>query len=362
MVIDDREKILELNPFKELDVRPMEIGLRADVFLAKRLPWRSRNDIQNLLDAEKITLRGNPVKASYRVRLSDKFWLSIISPKKILGDNASVELDTIYEDEHIVVINKAPGLVVHPSGRRLAGTVIQAVFMRMRDEMRDNPDLRPRLLHRIDRETSGVLVLSKYDEIHRVLQQMFERRKVSKQYLAIVEGVVEQDTGRIDLPLAHDRSSRIGVKMAIDEKRGMPSRTDYAVVERLPGYTLVAARPLTGRQHQIRVHFAAIGHPVVDDLLYKDEKVFLEYVKRDLKPPEGFAVLGRHGLHAQKITFYYAPEGREATFEAPLTSDMARFVECLRNGVPFRPERTDDEASAEDGKGDPPDGDIESVD
>ena len=332
---DDREKILQINPYKELEVRPAEAGARADVLLAARLSWRSRTDIQNLLAAGKITLAGRTVKASCRVRAGDVFWLKLIPPEKILGRDESVELDVLYEDEHIIAVNKAPGHVVHPSGRRLAGSIIQAVYLYLAGKMRENPDLRPRLIHRLDRETSGVLVISKHEGIHRVLQQMFERRQVSKEYLALVEGLIKNDGGRIDLPIARDRESGISVKMRVDRARGRRAVSEYRVVERFDGYTLVAVKLLTGRQHQIRVHFAAIGHPVVDDLLYKNTKVFLEYVSRDLKIPQGFSVLGRHALHAYKLSFHYPPRGGEIAFEAPLAADMARFMDRLRKGVPF---------------------------
>jgi 23S rRNA pseudouridine1911/1915/1917 synthase len=310
--------------------------MRADVLLAARLPWRSRTDIQNLLAAQKITLGGRPVKASCRVRAGDIFWLKIISPEKILGRNEEVELDILYEDEHIVVLNKAPGHIVHPSGRRQAGSIIQAVYLHLAGKMRENPDLRPRLVHRLDRETSGVLVVSKYDAIHRALQQMFEHRRVSKEYLALVEGLIKIDKGRIELPIARDHESRINVKMCVDAARGRRAVSEYRVVERFEGFTLVAVKLLTGRQHQIRVHFAAVGNPVVDDLLYKNTKVFLEYVRRDLKIPAGFSVLGRHALHAHKLSFHYPPQGGEIAFEAPLAEDMALLMDRLRRGGPFK--------------------------
>ena len=327
---DKRFEILDVSPFKELLVRNFEIGMRADTFLARRMPHRSRNGIQKILAEEKITLRGRLVKASYRVKSTDVFWLSIIPSDQIVGDNEAVQLDYLYEDDHIVAVNKGPDIVVHPTGRRLAGTVIQAVYLRMKGQMTANPDMKPRLLHRLDRETSGVLIISKYNEIHRVLQRQFEQRRISKEYVAILEGDVKEDAGEIELPIARDRSSGIGLKMAVDEKRGQHAVTRYEVSERLDGYTVVRARPLTGRQHQIRVHFAAIGHPVVDDLIYKDQKVFLEYVERGLNVPEGFHVLGRHALHAAQLKFYYPPEGAELTIRAPLLRDMADFIRAHR--------------------------------
>jgi len=323
---DKRFEILEVSPFKELLVRRFEIGMRADTFLAARMPHRSRNEIQKILSEEKITLRGRPIKPSYRVKSTDVFWLSIIPRDQIMGDNEAVELDYIYEDDHIIAVNKGPDIVVHPSGRRLAGTVIQAVYLHMKEQMTANPDLKPRLLHRLDRETSGVLVITKYSEIHRVLQQQFEHRKVSKEYVAILEGTLSEDEGQIELPLARDRASGIGVKMAVDEKRGQHALTRFEVTERLDGYTVVRARPLTGRQHQIRAHFAAIGHPVVDDLVYKDEKIFLEYVERGLKVPEGFHVLGRHALHAAQLTFFHPARGEQFAVKAPPAKDMADFI------------------------------------
>jgi len=330
LVDDERFDILEMNTHKELPVRQHEVSMRADMFLASRMPHRSRNEIQKILADKRITLSGKAVKPSYKVKADDIFWLKTISSDLLVGDNSDIKLDYIYEDKHLIVINKQPDIVVHPSGRRVAGTVIQGVLLHMKEDMTGNPDLMPRLLHRIDRETTGVLLISKYQEIHTPLQWMFEHRKISKQYITIVEGAVEKDSGEIELPLARDRSTGIGVKISVNHEHGQHALTRYEVVERLDGFTVVRAKPLTGRQHQIRVHMAAIGHPVVDDLVYKDEKVFLEYVRRGLNAPEGFHILGRHALHAEQLTCFYPPKDKEVTFVAPLWPDMKEFIEKHR--------------------------------
>ena len=327
-----RKDLLALGQKHTFAVGPDRDGVRVDKFLKGVASWLSRHAIQKRIAADTVTIGDRVVKASTKVRAGDVVSVLVPQPPDVVAETRDVPLDIVYEDEWILVINKPPHVVVHPTGRRQSGTVIQAVHYRYRNEIADNPAFNPRLLHRLDRETSGVLALSKYETVHRDLAIQFERREVEKQYLAVVEGVMEQDCGEISLPIGPAAGSEIGVKMDVRQDIGRRAHTGYEVVERFAKHTLVRLTPHTGRSHQLRVHLAAVGHPIVADQLYRDERIFLDYVERGLTRGQTHPLLDRHALHAWRLTLTH--QGKQATFEAPPTGDFAALVETLRGNCP----------------------------
>jgi len=311
-----------------IEVQGGSEAIRLDRFLGPKLHWLSRRVIRERIEKGLILVNDARGKPGRRVRAGDVITAEIPSPATLDVAEQDLCVDVIYEDNDILVVNKAPHVVVHPTGRRVHGTLIQAILHRYRDAMRNDPQLSPRLLHRLDRETSGVLMVSKRETVHRTLARQFEKRMIRKEYLAVVEGAVHPDSGEIRFPLGLASASAVNVKMAVRQDIGKPASTEYHVRDHLPGHTLLSLFPHTGRQHQLRVHLAAMGHPIVADQLYKDEKLFLEYVRGGLARRPIHPLLGRHALHAWRITLDY--DGRERTFEAPLAEDLVRLVAHLR--------------------------------
>ncbi|MFH0962616.1 MAG: RluA family pseudouridine synthase, partial [Planctomycetota bacterium] len=324
----ERKDLLALKQEKIILVSGEAASVRVDRFLAQELPWLSRHAVQDRIIRGAVLLNGAPVKPSRRVRAGDRITVTVPPPALSLADAEDLPIEVIHEDENILVVNKPPHVVVHPTGRRLRGTLIQAVHYRYRDAMRADPGLQPRLLHRLDRETSGVLMISKVPSAHGALALQFERHTVRKEYLAIVEGVIDEDRGEIRLPIGRSARSAVSVKMDVRLDAGRPALTEFEVRERFAAHTLVRLLPRTGRQHQLRVHLAAVGHPILADQLYKDEKHFLDYVRAGMVPRSLHPLLDRHALHAWRITLKY--KGEERTFEAPLAGDLVALLEHLR--------------------------------
>jgi 23S rRNA pseudouridine1911/1915/1917 synthase len=306
-------------------------GLRADVYLALCLPWLARTRIRQKIQMGESLLNGRRYATSARVRPGDLITIDWRGPVERAPAQA---LDILFEDQWILALDKPAGIASHPMGRIQWGTAIQ--FAREKDAgqiaahlARGDADYYPRLVHRLDVFTSGVLLVARTHEAFRAMQRIVEARRLEKTYLAVVEGLLSSDEGRIEHPIARDTSSAVGVKMAV-RPDGLPAVTRYEVVQRLQRHTLVRAFPLTGRQHQVRLHFAAIGHPVWGDLLYRDERLFLRYQEclavggapdRSLPP--------RHLLHARSVAFTHPFTGRSVAIGSPVPPDFARILEGL---------------------------------
>ncbi|HKE02115.1 MAG TPA: RluA family pseudouridine synthase [Planctomycetota bacterium] len=315
-------------------VGPADAAGRIDRFLAARLPWRSRTGVQRLLEEGRVLVAAagaaeTGVKRA-ATRLPEGATVVVITkhPRVPLPrlDARVGELSIVHEDEWLLAVDKPPGLAAHPAGRHLYDTLITVLHRRYRS---DDParDVVPRLCHRLDRETSGVVLVSKDEDVRHHLGRQFEDRKIEKEYLAIVEGAPDRDAGVIDRPIGRARDSRVKVKMAIDP-RGQHAVTRYEVVERAGALSLVRCRPLTGRQHQIRVHLAAIGHPVVGDKIYgPDESLFLDSLAGSLDDEKRRLLrLGRHALHAHRLTFTHPKTGERLTVTAPLPEDLRTLL------------------------------------
>lgn len=324
----------------DLQQRPEEVELRLDRFLGLHMHWRSRTSIQDLIRAGYVyvdlTTPDRPQGTGELVqerrpgrRLRDRTRVLVIVPEELRVDLTMVvdsSLKVLYEDEDVLAVDKPPLLPVHPSGRHLADTLIQRVHARYGAEQLAR-ESRPRLCHRLDRETSGVVLVGLHPEAHSELRRQFEEHEVGKEYLAIVRGAPTQDYGTIDDPIGSARASTIGLKMAC-RPDGDEARTDWRVLERRRGCSLVHCRLFTGRQHQIRVHLESIGHAIVGDKLYGyGEHYFQKYNDGELSP-EDLTVLEhpRHALHHHRLSFAHPRTGAPLVVESPLAADLAEFL------------------------------------
>lgn len=305
-------------------------GQRLDLALAAVLTWRSRASIHRLIDGGYVHLEGRRAGASKRVKTGETILVEIPpNPTANPDPGAGVEFPILYEDQWMVAVDKPPGLAVHPSGRRLDGTLIHALHRRYRNPANPAHDVVPRLLHRIDVETSGVVAVGLDEQFHHLVARQFEDRLVQKTYLAVVHGTPRQAEGTIDLSIVPDKASAVRLKLTTSaDGSGLPAVTGYRVLRSNRDYSLLLVLPKTGRTHQIRVHMAAIGCPLVGDKLYGgDESIFLHQLAGTLGDEHrARLVLERHALHSHSLTFHHPKLGRELRLEAPLPPDMAALV------------------------------------
>ncbi|MDZ4773611.1 MAG: RluA family pseudouridine synthase [Planctomycetota bacterium] len=323
-------------------MRAEELEMRLDAFLAAHLTWRSRASIQELIKDGYVLIdpstlaepraSGTAVverKPSRKLRHGAR--VIVVIPEDLRAPmtlHTSSELVVSYEDPSVLVVDKPPNMAVHPSGRYLVDTLIQRVHARYGAGFELETAGAPRLCHRLDRETSGLVVIGRTPTGHADVQQQFERREVEKEYLTIVHGVPDRDSGVIDYPIGQARASHVGIKMAIAVD-GQDCRTSWRVIERKRNVSLVACEPFTGRQHQIRVHMAAIGHPVVGDKLYGDDDSYFEKGLAGTLSAQDMRELGmdRHALHNHRIAFRSPETGEWIEVLSPLPSDMQAYFD-----------------------------------
>lgn len=312
-------------------------GQRLDLALAQVLPWRSRASIHRLIADGYVALTGREATPSRRVRSGETIVVTVPpTPVANPDPGAGVDLPIVYEDAWMVAVDKPAGLAVHPSGRRLDRTLIHALHRRYRRPGDAAHDVVPRLLHRIDVETSGVVAVGLDEQFHYEVARQFEERLVRKTYLAVVAGRPAADRGTIDRPLVHDKRSAVRLKLATGEPgSGPPALTEYRVLRGNDRYTLLEVLPRTGRTHQIRVHLASIGCPLVGEKLYGgDERLFLHQLAGTLDAGHRERlVLDRHALHSHSLTFHHPMLRRELTVAAPLPADMAALVGAAGGGA-----------------------------
>jgi len=307
----------------KLTVASEDAGQRLDLFLTSHLPDFSRTRIQSLLDHGHARVNGALVKRSYRVEAGDAVAIEIPPPTPMHAQPEAIPLEILYADDDLIVVNKPAGMVVHPGAGVKTGTLVNALVHAFgaRGELSSiGGELRPGIVHRLDRETSGALIVARNDKVHRALSNQFRDRQVSKTYIALLHGRLKQDTGRIELPVARDLHRR--VRMTTRRREGRPARTDWRVRMRLAGYTFLEADLHTGRTHQIRVHFSALGHPVVGDTLYG----------APAEPKAGSAsvpLLARNFLHAFHLRFLHPTTGKVIDVRAPMPQDLANYLREL---------------------------------
>lgn len=310
------------------DVAVEDDGARLDRFLAERLDWRSRTSIVALIEAGRV-LRDGAAVTRKAARLAPGERVEVLVPPPEEPDRheelgRALDRAVLHDDPDVVVLAKPPGLVVHPVGRIRVNTLIQALHWLYRHGPRADParaDALPRICHRLDRDTSGVLVLAKRFAARSAIQKAFERHAVEKEYEAVVAGRLAADRGTIDRALGPAEGAPVDLMMAV-RPDGVPAVTHYEVLERFAAATRVRVRLETGRQHQIRVHMQALGHPVLLDALYGDG--------RTAWPDEAGAVIRRQALHARRLALTHPTTGERLECEAPLPDDMAALVAALR--------------------------------
>jgi 23S rRNA pseudouridine1911/1915/1917 synthase len=324
---------------QEFEVKQRTDGRRIDAYLASRFTDYSRSVIQRIIDAEAVHVNGRPVKASYKIRVGDlvRVWL----PE--LHDHApapeEIPIDVIYEDEALTVVNKPPGMVTHPAKGNWKGTLVNALQFHYDSLSTLAGENRPGIIHRLDRDTSGLLVVMKDELAHRHLALQFERREVQKEYLALVYGVPQRDSDYIEKEIGFHPLSREKMAIRSPQDGGKHALTYYEVVERFRGYALVRCKPQTGRTHQIRVHLTHIGHPIVADKAYSGRDKLTLGDLLDAQSPAARSgeldpsavLIDRQALHAHTLRFTHPVSGKEVHLTAPLPADMARTLDALRS-------------------------------
>jgi 23S rRNA pseudouridine1911/1915/1917 synthase len=290
-------------------VTDAESGERLDHVLSAWITWRSRNDLQDRIRKGTVVVNGRRAKSSARVKTKDRITVHVEAAPGATVDASSIPLRGLYEEDMFVVIDKPAGAVIHPVGKYVLDTLMNVLHARYRPQ-----GVVPMVVHRLDKDTSGVLVVAKDEAARRTLGAAFEGRDVLKEYVAIVHGEVAADRV-VNLPIGPDPSGLNKTKMACGPD-GRPSRTTVRVEQRLPGATLVRCLPHTGRQHQIRVHLAAIGHPIAGDVLYGG--------------PSDTIPIGRQALHAARLVVPHPVTGVRMAFDAPLPEDLERVLATLR--------------------------------
>ena len=294
---------------------------RLDRFIVEALPELTRGAIQRLIEGGLVTVNGKPSKAAYKIRPGDAIVVCIPPAPLAEAQAESIPLDIVYEDADLIVINKPAGMVVHPAAGHTSGTLVNAVLAHCPDlrGVGDAQGVRSGIVHRLDKDTSGLIIVAKSEAARDNLQRQFKSRNVAKVYVALVEGRLAPPQGLIDVPIGRDKQQRKRMTVVAD---GRPSRTAYKAAEFFgrtsKQYTLVEVKPQTGRTHQIRVHFAWLKFPIVGDTVYGR--------RRKTTLP-----LQRHFLHAQSLTFRLPSDGREVTFTAPLPPDLSAVLEQLRS-------------------------------
>jgi 23S rRNA pseudouridine1911/1915/1917 synthase len=316
---------------EEFHVKARMVGKRIDAYLSSRYQDFSRSVIQKVIDAGAVLVNGAVVKASYKVRLDDliRVWLPD------LGDDAptpeDIPLSIVFEDESFLVVDKPPGMVVHPARGHWAGTLVNALQFHFDTLSTVGGEERPGIVHRLDRDTSGLILIAKDDRAHRALSSQFAERTIQKEYLSIVSGVISRDTDYIERPIGPHPTHREKMAIRLPEDGGKAAMTYYEVVERFPRHTFVRLKPRTGRTHQIRVHLTHLGHPILADRLYAGRSTLtLSDLLGSLPTDPDPILLNRQALHAHRLSLVHPMTGAPLAFEAAIPTDMAETVTVLR--------------------------------
>lgn len=307
----------------EFIVSAEDVGRRLDRFLAARLPALSRSKIQLLMEGGRVLVDGIARKASHRVEAGESVTIEIPVPAPARVAPESIPLEILYEDEDLAIINKPAGMVIHPGAGADSGTMVGALLHRFGASgglSTVGGPLRPGIVHRLDKGTSGAVVIAKNDAAHHRLADDFRARRVQKTYLALLHGKLKENSGTVELPIARDLRRRS--RMTARRRAGREARTDWHTRLRLDGFTLIEADLRTGRTHQIRVHFSALGCPVVGDTLYGAPHC--ERTASRTLPP-----LGRNFLHSARLAFVHPTTGKRIDVRAPVPPELASYLKSL---------------------------------
>lgn len=297
---------------KEIIVPPNPLELRLDFFLARELAQEfSRTKIKQMIEEGHILLNGKAIKPHTKVVSGDKINLSFTPVPDTSTRAENIPLNIVYEDEDLIVVNKPVGMVVHPACGNPSGTLVNALLHHSKFLSSVGGMIRPGIVHRLDKDTSGLLVVAKNDNAHRLLGEQFKHHKITRVYWVAVKGVVQHDEMRSNEPLGRSVQNR--KKVVVQEEGGRPSATNFKVLKRYDKATLLEARPETGRTHQIRVHLQALGYPVLGDMAYG---VSSQWIKRQ-------------ALHAKKLGFTHPRTKEKLIFDSDLPDDMQNLLKHL---------------------------------
>jgi 23S rRNA pseudouridine1911/1915/1917 synthase len=300
--------------FFEFKVEENEEGTRLDVYISSKLEDKSRSYIQDVIEAGNVKVNDKQKKSNYKLKIKDYVTLIMPENKELEVEKENITLDILYEDSDVIVVNKPQGMVVHPAPGNLSGTLVNALLFHCKDLSGINGVNRPGIVHRIDKDTSGILVVAKNDNAHQKLAEQLKEHTMTREYIALVEGVINSDEGTVDAPLGRHPVDRI--KMSVI-KNGRNAITHFEVLERFKANTLVKCILETGRTHQIRVHMTHIGHPIVGDPVYG-------YKKQKFK-------LEGQLLHAKKLGFIHPSSGKYMEFESQMPNYFTKVINVLRN-------------------------------
>lgn len=298
---------------KEISVCGEEEKIRLDLFLCKYFPDKSRNYIQNLIEDELVKVNGKVKKSNYKVRNKDNIIITFSEPVHMNIKAEDIPIDVLYEDKDLIVVNKPQGMIVHPAAGVYTGTLVNALLNHCSDLSGINGVMRPGIVHRIDKDTSGILVVAKNDNSHNKLAMQLKDHSMTREYVALVEEVIKEEKGTVDRPIARHPKDKIKMAVVHDGKRAI---THYEVLERFKNNTLIKCVLETGRTHQIRVHMSYIGHPLVGDPVYGYKR-------------QRFNLNGQL-LHAKKLGFIHPSTGKYMEFETEVPDYFKRIIKVLR--------------------------------
>lgn len=300
---------------KKFTVNQVQTRLRLDKAIANEYEELSRTNIQRLIEDNKVIVNSIIQKASYKVSVGDNIQIEELEAKEIDLKPQDIPLDVIYEDNDIIVINKQKGLVVHPANGNLDGTLVNAIMALCKDSLSGiGGEIRPGIVHRLDKDTSGLIIVAKNDKAHINLSEQIKNREVEKTYIALVRGAINENEATINMPIARSKKDR--KKMAAS-KDGKNAITHFKVLKRYDKYTLLEINLETGRTHQIRVHMSQIGYPIVGDTVYSNGK-------------NEFEIVGQM-LHAEKLSFIHPITNKQLNLEAPLPKYFMDVLKKLDN-------------------------------
>ncbi len=313
-------------PSLDFAITADEAGKRLDAFLAEHIEGWSRSRLQRLIEDADVLVNSKPAKASYKLREDDEIDVDLVEAPAAEFEPEDIPLDVVFEDEYLAVINKPAGMVVHPGAGISSGTLANAIawhFGRRGVEAASAESFRIGIVHRLDKDTSGLIVIAKDDQTHEALGEQFRRRQVYKQYVALVHGTPRESLGRIERPIARDRWHRTKMTVAANGRQAISL---WKVRQRFEKFTLLEVEIKTGRTHQIRVHLASINHPVVGDGTYNEGR---DNTIADIDVRNAVSSMKRFFLHAEKIGFAHPKTGEKMSFETQLPGELAGSLEKL---------------------------------
>ena len=324
------------SPLHEFVVAETEAGQRLDQRIASRFHDISRTRVQELIAAGLVLVNARPAKGSHRLRGGERITVEVRPRPPLRAKAESIALDVLYEDDDVLAVNKPSGMTVHAGAGNPSGTLVNALLGRGQALSQSGDALRPGIVHRLDKGTSGVILVAKNDAAHAKLGESFRQREVKKTYLSLLEGHLKEASGRIELAITRDprNRTRMTARRSIVLGNAREARTDWRALARIAATTLVEVQLHTGRTHQIRVHFSALRHPVVGDTVY-GAAAQLQIGKRTLPS------LGRNFLHAAKLGFTHPRTGAWTELQAPLPHELREFLSQLADAAGESPSRID---------------------